>query len=305
MNPSWDDPSLAVASDSARRARYRALQSRWREVELGLPPGIDPRTGRPLGSLLPESAPADAQWLTPEIAAFVREQVPLIQAENGTLEMVRLQRNLLSSQPLCFNLLGGLDTDHNAAARILTKLTGWDIVEITSIRVEHAPAAAKARPGDRTAFDGFITYIDTAGAPGFIGIETKYTEPFSDRDYLTPAYEAATADPEGWWKPGAADLARHRSLNQLWRNTLLAQLHEQNDAVAGIGRTLVITAADDTTAGRAVAGISAVLDDPDQRLGHVELEQIVELALGAPRLAAWAAAFRRRYLDLDGTRLSN
>jgi len=39
MTPRWDDPELAVDSDSKRTARYRRLQSLWRETVVGLPRG--------------------------------------------------------------------------------------------------------------------------------------------------------------------------------------------------------------------------------------------------------------------------
>ena len=36
MTPNWDDPSFTIASDPARRARYRRLQSWYRQTVLGL-----------------------------------------------------------------------------------------------------------------------------------------------------------------------------------------------------------------------------------------------------------------------------
>lgn len=53
--PTWDDPSLQVLSDSVRTARYRLLQSWYREAVLGARPGSYKPRGHPAracGSLL-------------------------------------------------------------------------------------------------------------------------------------------------------------------------------------------------------------------------------------------------------------
>ena len=50
----WDDTSLAVGSDSPRKARYRLLQSWYREVVLSVPPGFF--RGRLVGSRLDVAA---------------------------------------------------------------------------------------------------------------------------------------------------------------------------------------------------------------------------------------------------------
>lgn len=88
MTPRWDDPELAVDSDSKRTARYRRLQSLWRETVVGLPPGQDSK-GNSIGSWLPEAS--DGQWLTPVIAAYVENPVPQALRDGEAIEQKRLR----------------------------------------------------------------------------------------------------------------------------------------------------------------------------------------------------------------------
>jgi len=56
--PAWDAQSLQVRSDSPRTARYRLLQSWYREVVLGVPPAKV--RGRLVGSMLTSSPSVSA-----------------------------------------------------------------------------------------------------------------------------------------------------------------------------------------------------------------------------------------------------
>lgn len=118
MTPRWDDPELAVDSDSKRTARYRRLQSLWRETVVGLPPGQDSK-GNSIGSWLPEAS--DGQWLTPVIAAYVENPVPQALRDGEAIEQKRLRTNLMSSQPLCFDIFGQFAAQPESAARVLSR----------------------------------------------------------------------------------------------------------------------------------------------------------------------------------------
>jgi hypothetical protein len=266
----WYDPGLQVPSDPPRRASYRALQSWYRETVLGVEPGWHP-SGRLLGSLLPKPRELDGlNFLDAQIAGYAKRRAWQVQQDGGTLEVGRLRRNMLSSMPLCFNLFGKLHAERSAAAKALSAVLGLDIADIDEVLVEHAPPAAKQLLGDRTAFDAFLTYTTATGAKGFVGVETKYTEPFSRGRAVT---------------------------NQLWRNALLAAATRETGGYQ-LGHAVVIAGQDDHTAQRAVVAVSAELDQPDALLRWVSLEPLVEHCQLPPSLAGWAAEFRRRYLDL-------
>lgn len=109
---------MAVDSDSKRTARYRRLQSLWRETVVGLPPGQDSK-GNSIGSWLPEAS--DGQWLTPVIAAYVENPVPQALRDGEAIEQKRLRTNLMSSQPLCFDIFGQFAAQPESAARVLSR----------------------------------------------------------------------------------------------------------------------------------------------------------------------------------------
>jgi hypothetical protein len=204
--PAWYDPVLQVARDSKRRARYRALQSWYRETVLGVEPGRH-GSGRLVGSLLPKQRALDGlNFLNEQVASYAERRAGQVLKDGGTLDRDRLCRNLLSSMPLCFNLFGQLGAERPAAARVLGAVLGLDIATVDQVLVEHAPPAAKAMLEDRTAFDAFVAYTTPTGATGFVGVETKYTEPFSPRPHRPDHYQrlptgrpgSVRVPPGGW-----------------------------------------------------------------------------------------------------------
>jgi hypothetical protein len=294
----WYDPALQVPGDPARRARYRALQSWYRETVRRVEPGRHPHGQQLVGSMLPEDRALEGlNFLDQEIASYAERRAEEVIRDGGTLDRDRLRRNLLSSMPLCFNLFGKLQAQRPAAARVLGSVLGLDIAAIDQILVEHAPPAAKAILGDRTAFDAFIAYTTSAGTKGFLGVETKYTEPFSPKSYQPDYYEQNRAYEWAGFGPGAGDRLGRPATNQLWRNTLLAAATRQTGGYA-VGHAVVIAGRDDPVAWKAVAAVRAQLADPDGMLRALSLEWLIEQCQSEPSLAEWAAQFRQRYLDL-------
>ena len=295
----WYDPALQVPGDPARRARYRALQSWYRETVRRVEPGRHPHGQQLVGSMLPEDRALEGlNFLDQEIASYAERRAEEVIRDGGTLDRDRLRRNLLSSMPLCFNLFGKLQAQRPAAARVLGSVLGLDIAAIDQILVEHAPPAAKAILGDRTAFDAFIAYTTSAGTKGFLGVETKYTEPFSPKSYQPDYYEQNRAYEWAGFGPGAGDRLGRPATNQLWRNTLLAAATRQTGSYA-VGHAVVIAGRDDPVAWKAVAAVRAQLEDPDGMLRALSLERLIEQCQSEPSLAEWAAQFRQRYLDLS------
>jgi len=203
----------------------------------------------------------------------------------------------LSSQPMCFNVFGHLDAHRTSAARVLNAVLPWKVEVVDDMRVEYAPVAAAIALGDRTAFDAYV-HAHASDGPTFFAFETKYTEPFSRKRYERDSYRTTTNDPGGWFVTGCETKAADPVTNQLWRNTMLAQLTEQTEPDIGTGRVIVLTAAGDAHAEAAVAGLRDHLRAPDARLAHVLLEDLIAAASEEPDLRDWASRFYDRYLDL-------
>lgn len=296
--PSWDDASLAVESDSEWRARYRRLQSWYREKKLRAAPG--PSGAQPaVGSMLAKSAVAAKPALNffdERVAAYVKERAELVKAQEGTLELQRVKHNMLSSMPLCFNLFGFLRTCPRDAAVVLSSALELPIHVIDEIEVEWAPRADRdGRLGDRTAFDAFLRYRTADGKAGFVGIETKYTEPFSPKKYDCSAYRKLTRTP-AFKSRDAADQLVGSATNQLWRNLLLALSVREKQGFE-LGHVAVLACDGDPKAAAAVKGVSAQLSSPETHLRSTTLERVVSAAAENAATAEWARWFNERYLD--------
>lgn len=302
----WNDPSLLVRSDSAWRAQYRLLQSWYRETVLKVPPGLKkPAKGETgvVGSMLAAEDVAGRpglNFLTKEIADYVDRRVGEVKAANGTIEEDRLRRNLLSSMPLCFNLFGYLRGHFTETALVLRDALALDIATVERIDVEEAPPPAD-HLGDRTAFDAFVEYRTSKGQLAFLGIETKYTEPFSTTEYVASSYTKLTEDPQSGFRPWAAERLKFRETNQLWRNVLLVLSLRAKKPYA-FGHAVVVACKGDTGAQRALLGLQGELVAPETVLRSAALENLMVAFSQRAATKDWARDFTRRYLDLSPVR---
>ena len=98
-----------------------------------------------------------------------------------TIEGDRLFNNLLSSQPMAFNLFCPLrkmlkELPDTATKVIKAALPGYPIHIVTEVELEFIPENHMELTGDKSAMDAIIRFEDEHGKEGFIAIETKYSE---------------------------------------------------------------------------------------------------------------------------------
>lgn len=289
---SWDDSYWTESGDTTEQKRLRRHQSWWRETELQVPAGHIKTRDKPVASMLPEEASGDLNlWTLEARQAFARADDRLKAAPGaGIIEPTRLWRNLLSSQPLCFNLFGYLAADPSA---LLPWVQSWapDATAVMDIELEWAPTEGALA---RSAFDALVTYAVGHGQRGFLGIECKYAEDLMQAQRNAAAEKFVQATQNGAWKSGAAEALDQNGLRQFWYNTLLAQqVLRDGDYVAG--RSLVVALDGDTKAKHAVTQVACHLRDPEF-LVFDSLERVVGSVAGHDE---WAKTFERRYLRLD------
>jgi PD-(D/E)XK nuclease superfamily protein len=214
---------VLVATDNAFQKRARLLQALWRE-EQGL--AVGEHQGHPLGSRLamPSAKETLANFLTETIRSVVRKEVLDPERSRGKLYgQPRIFNDLLSSQPLCFNLFGELQRDLALASRALRRLTSGRIARVTAIGFEHSPGPRDPKyTGDRSAFDVLVAYTTSRGARCFAGIEVKYHEALNDEPALHRDRYDKIAAAMGCFAPGAAERLKKKPLQQIWRDHLLA-----------------------------------------------------------------------------------
>ena len=289
----WNDPRLSVSSDNPRKARYRALQSWYRQNALHAPHGQD-RTGRPIGSLLAEEAVAEnpgLNFLHEDVGRYADARIPL----GGALDERRLRHNMLSSQPLCFNIFGYL-RGQGTVGPLLERVFNLDIQKVESVECESAPPKLEHLK-DNTAFDAFVVYRSRSGKRGFLGIETKYTESFSQQEYRTDTY-AEVAKSSGRFKEGAEERLWGHATNQLWRMALLASSLLRQGAY-DTGQIAVLALEDDPGVRAAVEGLRCELLEPNSFLQSVTIEAFASECRALSNLADLAETFTKRYLDLS------
>ncbi|MCU0672870.1 MAG: hypothetical protein MUE69_08790 [Myxococcota bacterium] len=293
-----------VKGEKPFQARARLLQALWREAH-GLPIGGHGDHER-LGShlALPEAKTSLANFLTPTIAEVAKTSLRTKQ-RGAVMQPTRLFGNLLSSQPLCFNLFGELAADLDLAARVLRRLGRSDVAKVIAIRFEWSPGRGDARyTSDKSAFDVFVEY-ERAHVPtesrdsesegrAFLGFEVKYHETLGGKPGKHRARYDEVADAMNVFVP-ARDALRKNPLQQIWCDHLLAGSMLLADPEWTSGTSVLLYPKDNPQCADAIARYRRHLVSAET-FDAWTLESFAN-ALRAETDATWVQAFDERYLD--------
>lgn len=293
-----------VKGEKPFQARARLLQALWREAR-GLPIGAHGHHER-LGSqlALPEAKTSLANFLTPTIGEVAKTALRTKQ-RGAVMQPTRLFGNLLSSQPLCFNLFGELAADLELAARVLRRLGRSDVAKVIAVRFEWSPGRGDARyTSDKSAFDVFVEYerahVPTeshgseSGGRAFLGFEVKYHETLGGQPGKHRARYDEVADAMQVFVP-ARDALRKNPLQQIWCDHLLAGSMLLADREWTSGASVLLYPKDNPQCVEAIARYRRHLVSAET-FDAWTLETVVE-ALRAETDASWVQAFHERYLD--------
>jgi hypothetical protein len=299
VGPQCDD-------DGAFKARMRFHQSFYRANVLRVACGTGPTAGslRRYGNMLTrEDGAAGRNFLTPAIHEVAKRRV---EESSDRVDPFRLMHNMLSSQPMCFNLFGPLAVERERAGRLLAALFPGEIARVHEVTIEYAPSPASEYLADRTSFDAFIDYERDSGERAFIAVETKLTDSFSPERYDGAPYRR--------WMNGARMIWRDDdervvdpSHNQVWRIHLLAiALRDRPGSPYVAGRSVVVRHPLDESGASAVAGYRALLrgGDREPTFGEITLDVVAdafEKGVTGDDERAWIASFRARYVSMEGS----
>lgn len=166
-------------ADNRYQAYYRYLQSLWR-TSRNIP--VKKRNGQSDNEVYGNyTSDPEANFMTDGIRSLVNHELAPEKKGDRLIEETRLRTNLLSSQPLCFNLFGELKLNPEKALIFFNLLYDNYFNSIDNIEFEYNPARRDSRlTGDRSAFDVFVEYTSAANKKGFIGIEVKYSETLNE-----------------------------------------------------------------------------------------------------------------------------
>lgn len=226
------------ADQSAFAEKARLLQSIWRE-ENNIPVN-DNRTvtrkgevvkAKTYGNYIEPKYAEDTMcnFLTANIQRVVIDELfaneKLTGKDKKVMKKNRLLENLLSSQPLAFNLFAELSLNLNLALNVFQSMFGDNIISISKISFEHSPGRGNAEyTGDHSAFDVFVEYECDKGK-GFAGIEVKYSESLNDVPATIKGkkYKEIAETSDVFTVNGLKYLCTMpKSLEQIWRNHLLS-----------------------------------------------------------------------------------
>lgn len=167
------------ATDNKYKAFYRYLQSLWREshnIPVKKNEGQDDK--EVYGNYISDP---EANFMTEGIRYLVNFELSPENKRDRLIEETRLRSNLLSSQPLCFNIFGELRLNPHKSLQFFNLLYDNHFKSIDRIEFEYNPSRRDSRlTGDRSAFDVFVEYTSTDGKKGFMGIEVKYSETLNE-----------------------------------------------------------------------------------------------------------------------------
>lgn len=303
--------------DKDRAVReHRAHQGRWRRDVLHRPAG--PPTSTQAREMYPslencltetfEGVRADEEGLnimSPAAREYTRARVKHLGPLGGLAEPDRLWRNLLSSQPLAFSIVGELRSHPAAAAAVLARMTGRPVVGLETLNdPTHALVGLEAEwfpprelhSGDRSGFDiaGLLRLAD--GSRLLLTVEVKYVDSFSPTKLTWKRYSDLLS------KLGLDEAATQTIVDaqgsQFLRSVLLTE-SVRRYGVRGEGdieqaMAVVLARAADSSAVRVVDAVRA--HSMPTAVGFWSHEALFAATAEQPELATWTEDMRSRYL---------
>lgn len=296
------------AGDTRFVARCRRQQARFR-AELGEP--IRPYNGQTreyyFGNYIAHGELSGKNFLEDYIFEYARQRVRE-KKPYETINSDRLFNNLLSSQPMAFNLFCPLrrmlrESPEVATRVIRSALPDYPIARVTEVGLEFIPDNYQDLTNDRSAMDAIIRFVDSSGRESFIAIETKYSENLGTNEASRRGRARAreVIRTLGCFRPEVEERIESGQvrLTQIYRNFLLSEVHGRDiDAEA---YSLILSPAEHPSTVRECASLTGELRPAYRfKLRSMSLEDFVRGLINASP-EPYATTFERfndRYLNL-------
>lgn len=222
------------SGDSKFVAKCRLLQSMYR-AEQGL--AIRPYKGRDgvhyYGNYIEGGEISGANFLADYIFDYAKHRVEH-KEKHETIESDRLFNNLLSSQPMAFNLFCPLrklleESPEEATRVIKSALPMYPIHLVTHVDLEFIPSNYKDLTGDKSAMDAIICFKTADGKDGFIAIETKYSENLGTNEASNNEKSLEIIKQLKCFNHDVEEKIKSKQikLTQIYRNFLLSEIYGQ------------------------------------------------------------------------------
>ena len=233
-----------------------------------------------------------------------------------TIEKDRLFNNLLSSQPMAFNLFCPLRQMLDESREIATKvikavLPDYPIHKVTKVELEFIPKNYLELTGDKSAMDAIIGFEDEQGKGGFIAVETKYSESLGtnvayDRDEngkkIPRAKSIEAVKKLQCFTPDVEKsiIEGNTPLTQIYRNFLLSEMYGFEEGLSSY--SIILAPRKHPSTKRELVSLTNGLNQEyKNKIEGIDLEDFVERIISVcPE--EYATSFERfydRYLNFD------
>jgi len=294
-------------ADNPFAAKARFLQSWYRvnvikENVFGFGPEENSKTK--YGNILVDGQKTGMNFLFPKIFQYAQFRTQFL--KNGeTIKEYRLYNNMLSSQPMCFNLFYPLkelfEKDYKRACKLFRAFfPSLKIEKVLALEIEYLPYPVTEYLNDRTAFDAMLIYITETGERNVLVVETKYVEklrtnPSSD---LTRQIDLVN-DSKLFNDHGK--IAVSKGFGQLGRNFLLAEKFKIENRLDKAFAVIISPEKNDSSVSEITGFHSMMHEDFHGYLFYVSLETIMDqINIKPPQsLITWIDAFKKRYLGFN------
>lgn len=293
--------------DSPFMRKARLLQSWYRtdvlkQKQFGF--GPEKNSKGKYGNILVNGETTGSNFLSTSIFHYVNYRLEFL--KNGeTIGEYRIYNNMLSSQPMCFNLFFPIkqlfESNTKAADRILQAcFPQLQIERVLSIELEYLPYPVDQYLNDRTAFDAMVIYKTTSGKINILAIETKYVEALGTNRSSDISHQIELVKNSSVF---SSDCLAHseNGFSQLGRNFMLAEkyrkVHHLDEAHA-----VVIAPLENNSSETEIAVFSKLLSEEyKHQLFYCSLEKVTEaIAESCPKThIRWIKDFRTRYLGFE------
>lgn len=224
-----------------------------------------------------------------------------------TIESDRLFNNLLSSQPMAFNLFCPLRQMREKSPETATKvikaaLPNYPIHKVTEVDLEFIPEKYEKLTGDKSAMDAIIRFEDEEGKDGFIAIETKYSENLGTNVASRREKSIECIKQLKCFSPDVEQsiIAGNTALTQIYRNFLLSEMYGFYEGIQSY--SIILAPNEHPTTNNELESLTNVLrDEYKNKIKKIDLENFVNTIINnSPN--EYRAVFERfydRYLNFD------
>jgi hypothetical protein len=277
-----DDFLANVKTDTDFSAYARLLQAKWRKKK-GYPIGKS-KNGTIYGNYVEKKFAKETgcNFLTEKIWMIAKNEMNKAKNTRAFYDEERMIDNLLSSQPLCFNVFGEFLDRKEVLLKILNDLKPNLMDKINDIKFEYSPGRGDKRyTGDGTAFDAFIEY-EKNNEKCFLGIEVKYAEfperkDAAERNFNNhPEYRTITENC-GLFQPGIIDGIKKPPFSQIWRDHLLSiSLKNGEGKLYNNGYFVLLYPSNNSEWSFAMKNYMNFLKNPETSLFELHIEDIIK-----------------------------